>query len=222
MIKKLIFSMLIGCSLVLGAAFADTAPKQVVFVPDQGQQKDISGHWAESTIRKIIGLNLMGGYIDNTFRPKQNVTREEATAIIVRLLGDPSVSSSFMFDDVKGRWSEAVVKQGLGIGLIDPTEQKIFEPTKPITRGEVAVMMQRALKYKKVQFVPNTNAFYDLVNKRNAKEIQDVVALGIMGGYQDGTFKPQGTITRAELASVVLRGYELLNKAEVKVIGLDG
>lgn len=220
--RKILLTVIIGFVLAAGWAFADESQRQVVFVPDSGVQKDVQGHWAESSIMKVMGLNLMGGYIDNTFRPKQKITREEAAVIFVRLLGEPSVSSSNMFDDVKGRWSERVISQALGLGLIDFTEKKLFQPTEPITRGEVATMMQRALKYKKIKFVSTSNNFYDLANKRNAKEIQEVVALGIMGGYQDNSFKPQGTITRAELASVVLRGYEVMNNADVKIIGLDG
>ena len=78
---------------------------------------------------------------------------------------------------------------------------------KPITRGEVVALMDAFLEYESDE-VPNFN---DIHNNRFKQSILKAYSNGLIKGYEDGSFRPNGTITRAEIA-VILDRY----------VGIDG
>lgn len=173
--------------------------------------KDVKNHWAKESIEKVVKLGLMKGYSDNTFGTKKNVTREELAAIAVRLIGDPEVKQSKTFDDVKDRWSESAIRKSVALDLILPISSNRFAPAQMSTRQEVARAMYKVLDKHDLQFGEATSALKDIANSPYKNEIDKVVSSGIMSGYPDKTFAPNKNITRAELASILVRVYEATN-----------
>lgn len=172
---------------------------------------DVQNHWAKDSIEKAIVLGYMKGYQDNTFGANKKVTREELAAIIVRLAGDPSTSTSLNFNDTKGRWSEQAILKSVASDFMVPINSTTFAPAQNATREEVARAVQRALRYKGVTFQNSSETFSDNEKSLYKGEISNVVSYKIMGGYPDGTFAPRKPITRAELASILVRATEVMN-----------
>lgn len=173
--------------------------------------KDVRNHWAKESIEKVVKLGLMKGYSDNTFGTKKNVTREELAAIAVRLVGDPQVDQGKTFDDIKGRWSETVIKKSVALDLILPISANQFAPAQMTTRQEVARAMYKVLDKHDLQFGDSPSSLTDIAGSPYKNEIDKVVSSGIMSGYPDKTFAPTKNITRAELASILVRVYESTN-----------
>lgn len=173
--------------------------------------KDVRNHWAKESIEKVIRLGLMKGYSDNTFGTKKNVTREELAAISVRLAGDPEMTLSGSFQDVSGRWSETAIRKSVALDLIVPISSSDFGPTKMTTRQEVARAMYKILQKHELRFAETSSSLTDIAHSPYKNEIDKIVSTGIMSGYPDKTFAPAKNITRAELASILVRVYESVN-----------
>lgn len=172
---------------------------------------DAQNHWAKDSIEKVVTLGYMKGLGDNRFGTQKNVSREELAAIVVRLAGDPSASTSLKFSDTVGRWSEQVILKSVASDFMVPVNSNNFAPAQNATREEVARAIQRSLRYKGVQLPTTPQNFSDIANSPYQSEIQNVASLGIMSGYPDGTFAPRKSITRAELASIIVRANEVIN-----------
>ena len=102
--------------------------------------------------------------------------------------------------DIAGHWAEDVITQWENAGMISGYEDGTFRPNNSVTRAEFVIMMNNALgltETGEVSFsdVQPGNWFY------NAVAI--AVAAGYCSGYEDGTFKPSATITRAEAAVMI-------------------
>ena len=90
--------------------------------------------------------------------------------------------------------------------IINGYEDGTFGPEDKITRGQAAAIVNRVLN-KEAQ---NTNAFKDVpTNSRFAKDIAAIKELGIIQGFDDGTFRPNNNMTRAEMAVIVGRTFNL-------------
>ncbi len=97
----------------------------------------------------------------------------------------------------------AAINDLLTMGAMQPVSENNFEPKKPITRAELAVLVARAK-----MLPPGTATFTDVpANTSYAGAVSAVVGAGLLGAYPDGTFKPQGLITRGEAAVVLIKIY---------------
>lgn len=172
---------------------------------------DTKNHWAKDSIEKVVTLGYMKGLGNNRFGTGKNISREELAAIVVRLAGDPSASTTLKFSDTSGRWSEQVILKSVASDLMLPIHSDNFAPVQNATREEVARAIQRTLRYKGVQLQTTPQNFSDIANSSYQSEIQYVASLSIMSGYPDGTFAPRKSVTRAELASIIVRTNEVIN-----------
>ena len=91
-------------------------------------------------------------------------------------------------------------------GIISGYDDGTFRPEEAVTRGQAAAIINRALNYTPKTIhsftdVPSTNRF--------AKDIAAMKELKIIGGFADGTFKPDATMTRAEMAVIVIRAFDV-------------
>ena len=110
--------------------------------------------------------------------------------------------------DVSGHWAEKVIKQWQDKGLISGYEDGTFKPNNNITRAEFVLILNNAMGFEK----KGTVSFKDVKDNdwfKNAVAI--AVGEGYTSGYQDGTFKPNATITRAEAAVMIAKAAGLEN-----------
>ena len=157
-----------------------------------------------------------GEYSDNEdlwpVKPQGNITRAEVATIFYRLLKDEvreeietDVNS---FPDVNADdWFNITVSSLANMGAISGYEDGTFRPNEPITRAELAAMAVRFYDTFEAEYEEGT--FLDVDGDEwYADAIAAAEELGIIGGYPDGTVRPNNNITRAETCAIVNRVLE--------------
>lgn len=164
--------------------------------------------------RKAAELNrtdhfaFLVGYTDGTFGPERNMTRAEVTTMFARLLteqieADKTYSSTFN-DVPKGYWAANYIGYMQQFGIITGYSDGSFRPDAPVTRAEFAAIASRFEK-----LTEGSKSFTDVPDTYwAARYINFAATRGWVTGYSDGTFKPENTITRAEVAAVTCRLLE--------------
>ncbi|MBO5180235.1 MAG: S-layer homology domain-containing protein [Clostridia bacterium] len=105
---------------------------------------DISNHWAKRSIQNVTAAGLMRGYGDNTFKPNENIKREEVAKVLAQLCSDKENVTNIEFSDVsKDRWSYSSIKTVAEKGIMNGYPSGKFIPENQITRQEMAVILQR-------------------------------------------------------------------------------
>ena len=146
------------------------------------------------------------GYGNNDVRPQNNITRAEVATIFFRLLTDETreanMTKSNGYNDVKdGDWFCCAVSTLSKMGIIKGYEDGSFKPNDPISRAEFAAIAAR--------FDPDGDktpaAFADVTSHWAKDEISIAANHGWIKGYEDGSFKPDQKITRAETMTLVNR-----------------
>lgn len=118
------------------------------------------------------------------------------------------------FEDIKGMWAEEFIKYAVEKGYFSGLTKTKFGPNNSVTRAMVVAVLGRyenaAKTEEKVEFTDVTGTEYYAPYLKWAKDNK------IVAGYEDGTFKPNKEITRAELASIMTRYLRDYKKMEVK------
>ena len=155
------------------------------------------------------------GYGNNDVRPQNNITRAEVATIFFRLLTDETreanMTKSNGYNDVKdGDWFCCAVSTLSKMGIIKGYEDGSFKPNDPISRAEFAAIAAR--------FDPDGDktpaSFFDVTSHWAKDEISIAANHGWIKGYEDGSFKPDQKITRAETMTLVNRVLNRLPEAK--------
>lgn len=108
------------------------------------------GDWYAAEVAKAAAAGYITGYEDNTFRPQNAITRQEAAAIICRVKGYAAGSQAALaqFSDAAdiGSWARAAAAALVEKGLVRGYPDGTFKPNNSITRAEAVVLLDRALK----------------------------------------------------------------------------
>lgn len=148
------------------------------------------------------------GYVDGTFGPECNMTRAEVTTMFARLLteqieADKTYSNTFN-DVAKDCWAANYIGYMQQFGIVTGYEDGSFRPDAPVTRAEFAAIASRFEK-----LTQGSASFTDVPDTHWAvRYINFAATRGWVTGYEDGTFKPEHSITRAEVAAVTCRLLE--------------
>jgi len=144
------------------------------------------------------------GFEDGTFRGNNHMTREEFVTILYRLKSHQPVASKDTqhFSDVSTtRWSFDAIEWARREGIIEANGEGNFRPAEALTRAEMAVMLARTERLS--EMAPNT--FSDISGHASVNQILMAVNVGIFRGYEDGTFRPDGSTTRYEAVTALVR-----------------
>ena len=147
------------------------------------------------------------GYEDGTVRPQGNITRAEVATIFFRLLTDEVReeywSTESGYSDVKaGDWYNNAISTLSDLGIITGYEDGTFRPNASITRAEFVTIATRFFDYA----AEYEGAFSDVsYSSWYADFVQAAVDMGLVNGYENGTFRPNASITRAEAVAIVNR-----------------
>ncbi|MGO4270952.1 S-layer homology domain-containing protein, partial [Paenibacillus sp. TAF58] len=168
---------------------------------------DISGHWAESSIKQAVSIGLVNGYADGTFKPSKSVSRAEFTVMLMNALNSQEAGAELIFTDTAkiGSWARKAVGQAVQADIINGYKDGSFRPTAEITRAEMAVMIAKALK---LSIVPDTETgFSD--DKSIPSWSRGAVAVikehNLMEGTGTNGFNPSEQATRAEAVTVLMK-----------------
>ena len=146
------------------------------------------------------------GYPDGTVRPNGTITRAEVTTIFYRLLTsarrDEIFTSENSFRDVNSSmWYNKAASSMAAGGYIQGYADGTFGANKPITRAEFVCLAAR--------FATKTTGFASYTDVDNghwaARSIAICASNGWVQGYEDGTFRPDQPITRAEAMTIINR-----------------
>ena len=149
----------------------------------------------------------VNGYPDGTVKPTGDVTRAEVAAILYRVMDADCVKTyettrcSFS-DVVRGDWFNLYVATLENADVIvDTRTNGKFRPNEAITRAELAAMLAQFADIKSA-----ANSFNDVSARHWASdEIAVCAKMGWINGYPDGSFRPDATITRAEMMAMINR-----------------
>ena len=156
-------------------------------------------------LEKEIHFNYVIGYTDGTIRPGNNISRAEVATIFFRLLTDEAREqynkTTTSYSDIKdGAWCCRAVATLTNAGVINGYTDGTFRPNAPITRAELATIIARFAKLD-----VNTKTFSDINGHWAQKNIELAAGNGWINGYEDGTFRPNNNITRAETFAMINR-----------------
>lgn len=199
-----VFCLMIGLANVLDFIHADASASNAGNAKVEISFKDLQEHWSKAYVKALVDKKVVNGFPDGTFRPQSSVTVAEFTKIIVTSLGhQPNTVVG------KKHWAQGYMDKALYEGLIMSTEKEFQAYDKPMTRGQVARMIYRALsdpqEFHEMTYYQYMIKDFGLTHLDNRIEILNCFRKGIITGYSDGTFRDHLPVTRAEASTMVMR-----------------
>jgi hypothetical protein len=179
-------------------------------VPGNGCDLPFSDVPAGSTFYDYVHClacqQILGGYADGTFRPSNNVTRGQLSKIISNAADFNETVSGQTFTDVApGSTFYPYVERMASRGIIGGYTDGTFRPSKFATRGQIAKIAANAAGFNEevsgqtfIDVAPGST-FYEYVER--------MVSRGIIGGYTDGTFRPNNNATRGQTAKITSNAF---------------
>ncbi|WP_180339369.1 S-layer homology domain-containing protein [Peptoniphilus catoniae] len=151
------------------------------------------------------------GYPDGRVMPQGNMTRAEAVAVITRLEGySLNNEDATTFSDTKAEaWYNKYINAAFAKGILVEKAGEAFRPDEPITRAELARLIA-PLDKKNTLVAP----FADVKGHLYEDAINQAYGNNRIEGYPDGSFRPDESITRSEVATMLNRFYS--RKADAK------
>ena len=146
------------------------------------------------------------GYEDGCVRPNGLISRAETSSIFFRLLKDSVRDSKLLttntYADVPSdHWANTAISTMTGLGIVQGYNSTTFEPSAPITRAQFAAICARFDTGKS----SGTQTFTDIKGHWAEKYIERAAELGWIKGFEDGTFRPDTYITRAQAMNMINR-----------------
>ena len=146
------------------------------------------------------------GYKDGNVRPYGLITRAETTTIFFRLLkdsvrGENLLTSNTYTDVPDSYWANTAISTMTGLGIVQGRSTTTFDPKAPITRAQFAAICARFDTGKS----SGTQTFTDIKGHWAEKYIERAAELGWIKGFEDGTFRPDTYITRAQAMTMINR-----------------
>ena len=148
---------------------------------------------------------IVGGP-DGTVRPNDSMTRAGVATIFFRLLKDSVRDANLLtgctYTDVPdGHWANTAISTMTGLGIVQGRSTTTFDPKAPITRAQFAAICARFDTGKS----SGTQSFTDIKGHWAEKYIDRAAELGWIKGFEDGTFRPDTYITRAQAMTMINR-----------------
>lgn len=131
------------------AEFATLIAKVFDLSSSQGSaMSDVSGHWAEASIRSLQGKGVLSGYADGTFKPNQEIKRSEMIAIISRImdLSNVTTTEAPVFTDLEQTWNKEQLQQAAAAGIITGDGKGELHPARSASRAEALTIVLRVLQ----------------------------------------------------------------------------
>jgi len=146
------------------------------------------------------------GYKDGNVRPYGLISRAETTTIFFRLLKDSvrdgNLLTSNTYTDVTGDyWANTAISTMTGLGIVQGRSADTFDPNAPITRAQFAAICARFDTGKTY----GSQSFSDIQGHWAQAYIERAAELGWIKGFEDGTFRPDTYITRAQAMTMINR-----------------
>jgi len=178
---------------------------------------DVSQYrWAQKEIEVLASKGIINGTSQTTFSPAENITRADFLVLLVRTLGLTADFSDNFSDVYKTDYYYDAIGVAKALGITTGVGNNKFNPKEPISRQDMMVLCDRALKIAGVLETKGSAADIQKFSDKGsvaAYAVESVAAIvkeGIVQGNGDGTLNPLGHATRAETAVIMYRIYNKL------------
>ena len=181
----------------------------IIVVPGGDDDDNPGDNDGPSGLNTEDHFSYVVGYEDGMVKPQRSITRAEVATIFYRLLEDDvrddyDTTRNNFSDVTSDSWYNQTVSTLASMGILKGYEDGTFRPNASITRAEFAAIATRFFEETGATYEPGT--FTDVTGDEwFAGAIMDAVNLGLIGGYEDGTVRPNNNITRAEACAIVNR-----------------
>ncbi len=164
-----------------------------------------TSHWAYQSVVALSELGVVAGFEDGTFRPDENVTREQFIKMLVEAFELYNETAQCDFDDVNSdAWYYRYVASAYNAG-ITKGQGNIFGTGNSITREDATVMIQRIIASDVPADYAVKSAFADDSNIADYAKVSvyKLVDMGIINGVGGNAFAPKANLTRAQAAKII-------------------
>lgn len=166
-----------------------------------------ASYWAAGAINELSEMGCISGYPDGTFKPENKITRAEFAVVLAKAY-NLEIAAGKVFDDTAGHWAKDYIASAYAAGIVSGYDDSSFGPDDPITREQMAVLIVKAAGLspaaEESQFTDSAG-----ISGWAKGAVAAAADNGIINGYPDNTFRPQGNATRAEAVTVIVKA---LNK----------
>lgn len=169
------------------------------------------GAWYHDYVYDLVYRGVVNGMTATTYEPAGTLTRAQFVKLLACSLEEAETLKTYEgqhpFTDSEGHWAETYIAWAKDKGIVEGVSTTEFDPEAPITREQMATIFGRyALKQGIVlpKDAAPAESFPDADKiSEYAREFVELMRIaGILNGYEDGTFRPQNTATRAEAAKL--------------------
>ena len=187
-------------------------------VPDKAMSfADVkSNDWYYSSVRYAYDNGLFSGVSHDSFGPGDSMDRSMLATVLYSLDGKPAAGKSGFADVADGAWYADAVAWAAEHGIVSGVGGGAFTPSGTITREQLAVMLYRYAQYKGYDVSKTADlsgyADQDKLSDWAAQAVQWACGSGLMNGRSAAQLAPEGTLTRAEAATMLKAFCENVKK----------
>jgi len=169
------------------------------------------GAWYHDYVYDLVYRGVVNGMTATTYEPEGKLTRAQFVKLLACSLADAETLKTYEgkhpFKDSEGHWAETYIAWAKDKGIVEGVSATEFDPEAPITREQMATIFGRYALKQGIELPKDAapaESFPDADKiSEYAREFVELMRIaGILNGYEDGTFRPQGNATRAEAAKL--------------------
>lgn len=159
--------------------------------------------WYQDSVNKLVSWDVLKGYPDGTLQPETPITRAEFVAMVNRAYGYKDAGPTPFQDVAPGDWYAGDISVAYTAKYFFGTSATTASPNSNLTREEALVLLSRNMRLEETQ-----GEVMEFTDGRDFSGwsrgyVQNAVRKGVVGGYEDLSFRPQNNITRGEMATML-------------------
>lgn len=211
--KKRILSFVLAITILV-AVLPTTA-----FAASFTSFRDVaSTAWYHDAVDYVSRKGIMSGVGNNTFSPETTLTRAQLCQILYNIEKKPHTGSGSFSDVSASAWYSSAVNWAAAQGIVNGTGNGLFSPDNPISREQMVTILYRYATYKSynLSVLVSLSDYSDanLLSSWAQDAMQWAVSEGIISGTTATTIAPQGTTTRAQAATMLMRFCQRMEAKE--------
>ncbi|MDD4592594.1 MAG: S-layer homology domain-containing protein [Parabacteroides sp.] len=172
---------------------------------------DIKGHWAETSITKLVNKGVICGNPDGTFRPDNSVTRAEFVTILIKTMikeGLLPIDNTSNLTDADVHWAKNYLTTAVVNNIVKADAKGCVFPDRQITREEMACMLVRALNLK-IEAVKSNYTDQSGISDWAVESVAALADSGVITGFADGSFRPKDNATKAQATVMIINAFNI-------------
>ena len=177
-----------------------------------------NNHWAYSYVTALADKGIINGYTDGGFKPEKTVSREEFVKMIISATGlyDKNADCEFL-DVAKDTWYYNYIASAYRNNIISGINEDFFGVGNMLTREDASVIATRIIsKFSYITEPEQEKGFSDFnsISDYAKESVQILSKIKIINGFEDGTYRPKGFLTRAEASKIIYMIRTYLTESE--------